>query len=1057
MQAASPGETVQPAIAERAARRHEPLAPTAWASRQQEWVTAVLVVHNGMRWLPQALDALAAQRRGLDRVIAVDTGSTDGSDQLLLASPVVESIITLPPTATFGRAVAAAVESVPARVAPASDDGSEGPAATEWLWLVHDDSAPEPDALSMLLAAAQHSDAAVLGPKVRGWHDTGLLVECGLSITDSGRRFTGIEVGERDQGQRDDVSDVLAVGSAGMLVRRDLWQRLDGFDDAIAMYGDDIDFCIRARRADERVLVVPEAVIHHREAARHGVRPQPAITDDQQLVERKAALYTILVHGPALLLPLTSLVLLARSLASALVMLLSDGPRRAMQELRVWGGVHLHPIRVLRARRRLRSLARVPRRDLRDLRPGRMEQWAALYDQSSRGSFASSRPGRSGPPIAIARALLVTLILGAVALLATRSTWAANGPLAGGALLPVPGGDDLWQAFRASWHDVGLGSAEPAAAYPLALIVAAAPPLVTAQDVVQATLLLAVPLAGLGAFLALRGLPNRTLRGVLAVAYGLTPAAVVPSLDGRLGTAVVAILLPWFVRLVARILVGHELTDSLPPPRVRTVAGAALLLAIMAAFAPLMWVAAACAVVIAALWRDGDARMWVWSLVLLVLPLLVLWPWSWALLTDPSRVMFEAGVSSPQLVADTPPSWRLLLLDPGTLDGNVLPAAVGLAAAAICGLLLPRSRSLAVWGWLLIAVGLFGATVQTSLKFLPLGGTTEQHGFAGPMLLLMAAGMVIAAASLVRADGQRSRAGEQSLVVVATVGLLAGPVYLGWLWVSDLSGPLGRSDDSIVPAFVVEEAVSPAAVRTLLLETDDQGAVGYSIVNGAGARLGDADVAPPAQTWRELSGAVAGLTAGVGPQPAAVLARNAVRYIVADSADATISAALDANSSLRRLSTTNGRGLWLVDGLTSRARLVGPGGESEIPLLPPDAWYAGTLLASTVEPGGEPGRLVLAQVDDGDWSATVAGQPVVTGEGLQLSFEVPAGGPVAVAIGRDQSPRDIQLLIPLAALLILGLLMLPRGHLAPPPDLDNADGDAAPVPAGTSLDGGRPE
>ena len=47
-------------------------------------VTAVLVSHDGARWLPAVLDGLADQTRPLDHVVAVDTGSTDESDRLSL-------------------------------------------------------------------------------------------------------------------------------------------------------------------------------------------------------------------------------------------------------------------------------------------------------------------------------------------------------------------------------------------------------------------------------------------------------------------------------------------------------------------------------------------------------------------------------------------------------------------------------------------------------------------------------------------------------------------------------------------------------------------------------------------------------------------------------------------------------------------------------------------------------------------------------------------------------------------------------------------------------------
>lgn len=46
-------------------------------------VTAVLVAHNGGRWLPRTLEAIAALDRLPERIVAVDTGSRDDTAHLL--------------------------------------------------------------------------------------------------------------------------------------------------------------------------------------------------------------------------------------------------------------------------------------------------------------------------------------------------------------------------------------------------------------------------------------------------------------------------------------------------------------------------------------------------------------------------------------------------------------------------------------------------------------------------------------------------------------------------------------------------------------------------------------------------------------------------------------------------------------------------------------------------------------------------------------------------------------------------------------------------------------
>jgi len=57
------------------------------------------------------------------------------------------------------------------------------------------------------------------------------------------------------------------VSSAGMLVRRDVWDELGGFDPYLPLMRDDVDLCWRAWLAGHRVAVVPTAIVFHAEAA----------------------------------------------------------------------------------------------------------------------------------------------------------------------------------------------------------------------------------------------------------------------------------------------------------------------------------------------------------------------------------------------------------------------------------------------------------------------------------------------------------------------------------------------------------------------------------------------------------------------------------------------------------------------------------------------------------------------------------------------------------------------------------------------------------------------
>ena len=295
-------------------------------------VAALLVSHDGERWLPAVIEGLRRQRVRPDRLVAIDTGSRDASVGLL--EDAFGAVVRAPSSTTFPGAVTLGLQHLA--------DAGEAP---EWVWILHDDANPEPDALAALLEAAADDPAAdVLGPKLREWPSLRRLLELGVTISGTGRRETGLERGEYDQGQHDTVRPVLAVNTAGMLVRRRVLEELGGFDTQLPIFGNDIDFGWRAATAGHRTVIVPQAVVFHAEAAHRGIRRTPLTGRHTHYQERRAALYTLLVNSRARTLPFQVVRLGLGTLLRVLGFLLVRSVGQALDELAALASLYSSPL-----------------------------------------------------------------------------------------------------------------------------------------------------------------------------------------------------------------------------------------------------------------------------------------------------------------------------------------------------------------------------------------------------------------------------------------------------------------------------------------------------------------------------------------------------------------------------------------------------------------------------------------------------------------------------------------------------------------------------------------
>ncbi|GAA1131852.1 glycosyltransferase family 2 protein [Nocardioides aquiterrae] len=910
-------------------------------------VAALLVSHDGARWLPAVIEGLTSQSTPVDTVVAIDTGSLDDSAQLL--ERAFGDVVRTPVSTSFPAAVALGLERL-----------REQGATSEWLWILHDDANPDPGALAALLAAAADDPAAdVLGPKLREWPSLKRLLELGVTISGTGRRETGLERGEYDQGQHDEVREVLAVNTAGMLVRRSVLEELGGFDAQLPMFGNDIDFGWRAAAAGHRTLVVPQAVVFHAEAAHRGVRRTPLTGRHTHYQERRAALFTLLANASRRRLPWLVVRLFFGTLLRMLGFLVVRSVGEALDDLAALLNIYAHPGEIRAARR---SRARTADEHVRSL----LAPWWLPYrhgldflgdlltaatnqaqDVAERRRIAAAehapasavvRPRSEEDELLEDSGWVVRFLTNPIALLITLFVVAAlvgaRGVLdsvAGGGLSPAPVAvSDWWHLYGETWHPLGTGTAVPAPAYLLPLALLATVLGGSPGAAISTVLLFAVPFGLWGAWRFLRvvgrlATPTGAPRWVLlwgATTWALVPVACGAWGDGRLGVVVVAALLPW----LAHAALGFADPDA--DRRWRAAWRAGLLLALASAFAPVLFLFALLLglVVVAAAFlivrgAGRDRSVWGPPAVAVGLVPVLLAPW-WipaiqrhaaeGLLLDIGRL--------PGPVVDG------LDLASGRLGDLGAPWWLGavLAVLALLALLPRATRIPALVCWIVALVAALLGAVLALFSF-DLAAASVPTGLGALVVVLQ--GALLVAAVLGAAGAARELASWRRAVaaVVAVVAAAVPLAALGW-WLVGSHDAIDDGIDTDIPVYMVQSSEQGPEHGILVVRGSVDDGLTYTVRRGDGMTVGEDEVLALSAEDRDFSTTVRELVSR--PTPAVVddLGGNGIEYVVLPSpADGDVAATLDAAAGLVQASAADrSTRAWQVDRPLDASGLDGP-------------------------------------------------------------------------------------------------------------------------------------
>lgn len=857
-------------------------------------VCAIVLSHDQPQLLERVLTDLKNQTVKPSRVLIVETSTTSSNPNHGF------DVLKLDPKTKFASAIDQAVQHLSA----------EG-----FLWILHDDSAPDSRALEHLIREVELSPSlAIVGPKQVDWDNPKIIKQLGLTLTRGGKLFSRVR-GEFDQGQHDHSEDVMAVGTAGALVNLEVYKSIAGFDSKAPVYAADVDFSIRARLQGSRVAVAPNAKVSHKMLSMQGARPFRWLGTNPSTALRQAELHLALSYANPALFILRWLFLLPASLVNSLLLAIRSKSYVIPAELAASLLVFLNLGNVLSSRAKIQQTTSIRISTLAGLRATaqevRNDSKRAKDEEVSKRLLASHAMGETEQLQVAPNSGLVAsgAIWWALGLLAINLPWVpTNIAVSGPGVLPLSNNWlEIFGQAGATSHSIGLGFVGAADPWVWALTLMSAPLFFLPTFAITLFMFLAIPIAFVGAFKLSELVSTRNIvRIVASASYALWPALTGSLSQAKFSQVLAIALLPWLLYSLGRVArIGFK--DSTRFPRTH-VGIAAILLAIIASSSPILGLVLFVMVTATAVIRPTKLLPLLSSTALAI---------AWFL-----PVVLERALSG---------NWLSLLLDPGISVSDSLEAnwklpffgfgfdalslglliTVPVLVFALVAILAPKLReTLPLWAIALLALVTSWVIVGTQFD---LGNGSSIGIDVSALLSLFGLALVLLLAHLADASLVLR---ITSLTAVALLGILPAAFQLA-------TNPpaVTYSDGRIVPSIIQADVSAGSYWRTLQLESSSEGGLVASVFTGEGVKLNqissgykisnttNPEVNPD---YQELGQLVANLASANGAEILPTLEKFGIGYILVSPIDRNLQLALDSTRELESIGVTDFGQLWKV-------------------------------------------------------------------------------------------------------------------------------------------------
>tara|TARA_Y100000758_G_scaffold166518_1_gene118170 strand:+ start:94 stop:1092 length:999 start_codon:yes stop_codon:yes gene_type:complete len=202
-------------------------------------VSVIIVNYNGKKFLEKCLESLCKVNYENFEIIVVDNNSTDGSIELVTKN--YTSIILLKLNSNKGFAEP---NNIGAKIANG-----------KYLLFLNNDTIVTPNFISEMVQVIENDKKIAICQS--------LLLKPDESVDSSGDFIDHLGVVYNSTKKTDEIREISSARGASMLIRKDVFDILEGFDEKFYVSFEDVDLGWRTWMIGYKVILTPKSIVYH--------------------------------------------------------------------------------------------------------------------------------------------------------------------------------------------------------------------------------------------------------------------------------------------------------------------------------------------------------------------------------------------------------------------------------------------------------------------------------------------------------------------------------------------------------------------------------------------------------------------------------------------------------------------------------------------------------------------------------------------------------------------------------------------------------------------------